>query len=795
MKAYQENNPVRSALTMVNVEILNVNEYPPVFEKNLYEIKVKENTKPGTLIGRVQADDRDKNKIEYQILNNHESPFLIDKHKGILLVNGRLDYELKSSYLLDVLASDGNFSSQSVVRIDIVNTVDKEPYFELENYVFKLKVPYDVYIGQVRATDVENTNSLKYSLKFDDLTDSDLFCISQNGIIYICPLKSTPTTSGLQNDSSSSESDMKLRFRKNEYKFNVSARISSKELQHDLENHVECRIELEPNDDYEVNATSRSILKPASNLFSESFFKETSSVYILCGVLITSFVLVIFCAAGVVWFKCEKKKKIKKSRRNIQRYGHHHHHHRHDQCEHYFHSKAPFRNMFNAINDDMDKHKSSMGITNACYSNSSSSSISDHSCKNSTSGISCLSDGSTILSKTCTHHSDNKQRKSCDCSFKISNSKALDYLKWQEKNRISPPGMNVDTSSESTPTSKLTILSEYFANESQYIKSAKLLNEIEHARSSSSEIMSSSSSTLKNRKTPILVRQDSANYENHHSDTSTSHMTHSLTDQNRSRKKRNDLKRISTVSNEFTSSHSSFKPASSRPTDSTLSSSSSSSSSCNSPKQSVLLSFQPAEANLEKNRNMFSFVYNYREPLSDTCETNLDNNEKTYEDIKILARSVNLKKLDEKEETYEMTNNDKPYIDIEPISDSSFVSVTVDKFSDEVNLVKVNHKADELYSNAKLMHEKFNYLLQANAPPHEFRDQIIPNLDNENIITNLNIININRASSDSETSCFTTSISSRESNHILTGTKTNQLKKCFEKNEFFLNANSTNNAC
>lgn len=815
---------------MVNIEILNVNEFPPIFEKSSYEIRIKENTKPGTLIGRIQADDRDKNRIEYSILNNHESPFLIDKYKGIIVVNGRLDYEMKSSYLLDVIASDGNFTAQTVVKIELVNIVDKEPYFEFNNYSFKLKIPYDVYIGQVRAIDVEKNENLKYSLKFNDSSDSNLFCISQNGIIYICPTVSQSSKQPNSNDSNSnkatasmfalnnlSDEEMKSKFKKLEYKFNVSASIYSKDLVINLENHVQCKIEIElrshnSNDyDYntETNVTSKSMLKPMPPpmFLSEQFLKDASSVYVLVGFLVSAFLLLICCSSLVVWFKCSRKKNNSRNKRNSQRFVHH----RHDQCDHYFHSKAPFRNMFNAMNEEVDKKNSNLqGVTNGCFSSSSASSISDcNSCKNSTSGISCLSDGSTILtnSKLCAHHQTEQIRKKCECSFKLSSIKALDYLKWQEKNRKSPSGINVDTtSSESTPTSKLTILSEYFCNESQLIKSAKLLTDNNQAYS---DILSSTASTLKIRDTPILVRQDSDHYEQDNiTDSSNYQINYS---KNKKRVKSRNDNRVSAISigSEQTSSHSSFKPTSTnysvslrQPNKSKNSvcstTSSSSSSNCNSPKQSVMLSFQPTDNNnlqltsLEKNRNMFSFIYNYQEPLSDTSETNFDNNEKTiFEDIKLNGKFSDLHKLDEESfgehleqcnnslnklaDIIEHSNQEQPYIDIDPISDSSFVSVSVDKFTDEVNYFSNKNTINEdLYANNKLMHDKKLYLLQSKAPPHEFRDPINCMNNNQNLITNFNIVSLNSVS---------------DNNHIVDlppGARINQLKQCFETN-FFLN--------
>jgi len=881
VKAFQENNPLKSALAMVNIEILNVNEYAPVFEKTSYEIKTKENTKIGTQIGQVKAEDRDRNRIEYSIINNHESPFLIDKHKGILMVNGRLDYEMRSSYSLIIVASDGNHTTQIPCKIYLTNLVDKEPYFEFDNYSFKLKIPYDVYIGQVRAIDVENTGNLKYSLKFNDSADSSLFCISQNGIIYICPSVSSMISQSPKfvnsNESKNyfalnnlNDEEIKSKFKKNFYTFNVSARIYSRDMMTNLENHVQCRIEIDYRHqignginsinsagssssliDYEYNSDSngtyKSIQKPPVFL-SEHFFKDTTTVYVFGGVMVSAIVLLVLCGSALVWFKCGRIRS-KRNNNSLNRYIQHHH--RHDQCDHYFHNKAPFRNMFNAMSIEKVNENSHCqnanpadlaGITNVCFSSSSASSISEcgnnhHSCQNSTSGISCLSDGSTILTnskfnlielKNSKKNNCKQEAKACDCSFKLSSIKALDYLKWQEKNRNnSLSGVNVDTSttsSDSSPTSKLTILSEYFCNESQYIKSAKLLtDQHQHQRESKPEPLvnhscSSTASTLKNRNTPILVRQgieDNNCYD--HGNLTDSSSIQQNTDflqinqkslsSNKSKKSklktRNDKNRI-TAMNDCTHSTTSFRPAIS--VYSASSSSSSSSSGCNSPKHSILLSsFLPTKksnTSLEKNRNMFSFVYNYHEPLSGNCETNLDNNEKTiYEDIKHIKEEIEEEigeeigeELEEEEDGLNIMET-QSYQDIAPISDSSFVSASVDKFScDEVGKYFLNNKENDcmtpmdainnddlLYANHNLTHDKKLFLLQSKPPPHEFRDPVncmnLSDGDSIMIVTSLNVIST-ELNNDSE---------SKQTSIHLPGSRINQLKQCFES-DFFLNS-------
>jgi hypothetical protein len=98
------------------------------------------------------------------------------------------------------------------VKIEIKNVVDKAPYFEYNYYSFKIKIPYDVYIGQIKAIDVEKTGNLTYSLGFQHQNDSDLFCITQTGTIYICQSLFTPGT------KQNSLDDILAQFKHSEYR-------------------------------------------------------------------------------------------------------------------------------------------------------------------------------------------------------------------------------------------------------------------------------------------------------------------------------------------------------------------------------------------------------------------------------------------------------------------------------------------------------------------------------------------------------------------------------------------------
>ena len=352
----QLDNPLKSALAMIKIDIVDVNEFAPRFDESVYTAKVSENAEPGAFVCQVSATDADRNRIEYSIVNNHEAPFLIGRHDGIIKVNGRLDYETKSQFTIQVRADDGNFTATAAVRISLSNKIDQAPNFEYSNYLFKLKTPHDIYIGQVRALDVEQTGMLKYSIKSNE---KSLFCISQNGIIFVCP-----TT----NKSETVKSKLKMPF----YQFNVTASIYSKDLSTVLESRVACKIEIELDDkEYlEFLLSNQTGVVAASNTFlDEQYFKDPTLVYIFIGVIVGSIVLLLGCASASVWFKCHKSSKQAKA------YS--------DKGFKFF----PTFGLFDSAAIDADKR-------HECSSCSCSSSRTSDSCKNSTSGISCLSEAS-----------------------------------------------------------------------------------------------------------------------------------------------------------------------------------------------------------------------------------------------------------------------------------------------------------------------------------------------------------------------------------------------------------------
>ncbi|XP_051540562.1 protocadherin gamma-C5-like isoform X7 [Myxocyprinus asiaticus] len=120
-------DPARSGTTQITVNILDANDNAPIFEQELYEIKVMESTVPGTMILTVKAIDLDdgvNSEVEYSFGAHTpeliQNLFSINQEKGELVVSKHIDYEISTSYKFDIRARDkGPLAMESHCRIQV----------------------------------------------------------------------------------------------------------------------------------------------------------------------------------------------------------------------------------------------------------------------------------------------------------------------------------------------------------------------------------------------------------------------------------------------------------------------------------------------------------------------------------------------------------------------------------------------------------------------------------------------------------------------------------------------------
>lgn len=157
---YDLGKPQKSSSKVLPVTVLDVNDNPPRFEKNLASFRVTENALNGTAIFRANATDPDlgdNSRISYS-LQTDTHDFMVDPRTGVLFVCNNLDRERQDLYELRIRATDSgaklpdgvSLHSDALVRITIDDINDNAPAFGLQNY--NVRVREDIPVGTVVAT-------------------------------------------------------------------------------------------------------------------------------------------------------------------------------------------------------------------------------------------------------------------------------------------------------------------------------------------------------------------------------------------------------------------------------------------------------------------------------------------------------------------------------------------------------------------------------------------------------------------------------------------------------------------
>ncbi|XP_064426902.1 cadherin-24 isoform X3 [Mirounga angustirostris] len=173
-----------SGSTTVTVTLSDVNDNPPKFPQSLYQFSVVETAGPGTLVGRLRAQDPDLGDnalMAYSILDGEGSEaFSISTDSqgrdGLLAVRKPLDFETRRSYSFRVEATNtlidpaylrrGPFKDVASVRV-AVQDAPEPPAFTQAAY--HLAVPENkapgTLVGRVSAADLDSPASpIRYSI-------------------------------------------------------------------------------------------------------------------------------------------------------------------------------------------------------------------------------------------------------------------------------------------------------------------------------------------------------------------------------------------------------------------------------------------------------------------------------------------------------------------------------------------------------------------------------------------------------------------------------------------------------
>ncbi|XP_028302604.1 cadherin EGF LAG seven-pass G-type receptor 2 isoform X3 [Gouania willdenowi] len=177
LQAFAVDKGVPALKTPVNIQvtILDVNDNPPVFEKDEFDIMVEENSPIGLVVAHISATDPDEGsnaQIMYQIVEgNIPEAFQLDIFSGELTALIDLDYESRSEYVIVVQATSAPLVSRATVHMKLVDKNDNVPVLKnfqiiFNNYVTEKSSSFPTgVIGRIPAFDPDVSDQLHYSFE------------------------------------------------------------------------------------------------------------------------------------------------------------------------------------------------------------------------------------------------------------------------------------------------------------------------------------------------------------------------------------------------------------------------------------------------------------------------------------------------------------------------------------------------------------------------------------------------------------------------------------------------------
>ncbi|XP_076332831.1 LOW QUALITY PROTEIN: protein dachsous-like [Tachypleus tridentatus] len=174
LRAEDSGVPSLSSTMTLTVEVQDVNDNVPEFEKPSYQVNILESLPINSQFLQVTATDRDTGnnaRLSYKLTGGDQDKFGIFPNNGYLYLKDTLDREVINSYTLSVLGMDNGDPPQSAsatVLIRVLDANDNTPQFTKKKFLFTVEenTKKGRLVGTVAAYDKDlgNNASLRYSL-------------------------------------------------------------------------------------------------------------------------------------------------------------------------------------------------------------------------------------------------------------------------------------------------------------------------------------------------------------------------------------------------------------------------------------------------------------------------------------------------------------------------------------------------------------------------------------------------------------------------------------------------------
>ena len=178
------------------LEVEDMNDNAPIFSRLHFSFDVAESATRGAIIGRIDAEDLDKEpnfrQVSYSLVSDWGSDtFSIDPNTGVITLSSAtgLDFEYLQHYVLIAQASDaGNppLTATCTVYINVVDLNDNPPV--MRRAVYEAGIGEDVAPGTsvltIEATDADSVSEDNLTYELDAVGAKNAFGISDNGTIF-----------------------------------------------------------------------------------------------------------------------------------------------------------------------------------------------------------------------------------------------------------------------------------------------------------------------------------------------------------------------------------------------------------------------------------------------------------------------------------------------------------------------------------------------------------------------------------------------------------------------------------
>ncbi|XP_041799565.1 protocadherin gamma-C5-like isoform X2 [Chelmon rostratus] len=177
LTALDGGNPVRSGTSQITINVLDINDNFPVFEKNVYKVSLDEKSIKGAVIIKPKATDADEGlngEIEFSFGSRTPDSVLsiFDIHPltGEITLKGELDYETTKSYDIDVTAKDKGspeMEGHCRVQVDITDFNDNVPeiVFTSQPKPVREDAPSGTVVALISARDLDSGDNGKVTLQ------------------------------------------------------------------------------------------------------------------------------------------------------------------------------------------------------------------------------------------------------------------------------------------------------------------------------------------------------------------------------------------------------------------------------------------------------------------------------------------------------------------------------------------------------------------------------------------------------------------------------------------------------